>query len=103
MGDLGIDTAVEQIDDNRYSAKLSADWRIWGPQGGYIASVAMRAAGEASPFERPASFTCHFLGVAEFDEVEVIVTPLRVARTACSQRVELTQGGKTMLSRLVRQ
>jgi acyl-CoA thioesterase-2 len=101
MGDLGIDTAVEQIDDNRYSGKLNEDWRIWGPQGGYIASLALRAAGEASPFARPASFACHFLGVAEFDEVELTVTPLRTARTACSQRVELTQDGKPMLEATV--
>ncbi|HZN14746.1 MAG TPA: thioesterase family protein [Acidimicrobiales bacterium] len=101
MGDLGTDTAVEQIDDNRYSAKLNSDWRIWGPQGGYIASVALRAAGAASPFARPASFSCHFLGVADFDEVELTVAPLRVARTACSQRVELTQGGRTMLEATV--
>ena len=101
MGDLGTDTAVEQIDDNRYSAKLNGDWRIWGPQGGYIASVALRAAGAASPFTRPASFSCHFLGVAQFDEVEVTVTTLRVARAACSQRVELTQDGVTMLEATV--
>jgi acyl-CoA thioesterase-2 len=101
MGDLGIDTAVEQVDDNRFSAKLNADWRIWGPQGGYIASVALRAVGAVSPFARPASFSCHFLGVADFDEVELAVTPLRLARTAASHRVELTQDGKTMLEATV--
>jgi acyl-CoA thioesterase-2 len=101
MGDLGTDTAVEQIDDNRYSAKLNGDWRIWGPAGGYIASIALRAAGAASPFARPASFACHFLGVAQFDEVELTVTPLRAGRSACSQRVELTQDGATMLEATV--
>jgi acyl-CoA thioesterase-2 len=101
MGDLGTDTTVEQIDDHRCAAKLSQEWRIWGPQGGYVASVALRAAGALSPFARPASFACHFIGVAEFDEVELTVTTLREARTACSQRVELSQDGKRILEATV--
>jgi len=66
MGNLGRDTAVEQIDEHRYRATLNKDWEIWGPMGGYIASYALRAIASESPFARPASFSCHYLSVAAF-------------------------------------
>ena len=101
MGDLGVDTAVTQVGEGRYTATLSQEWEIWGPMGGYIASVALRAAGAASPFPRPASFFCQYLGVAAFDVVDIEVTALRSARTALAQRVSVTQGGKPMLEATV--
>ena len=48
MGDLAVDTATEQIGPNTFLCDLSPDWEIWGPNGGYLASVALRAAGIAS-------------------------------------------------------
>src|SRR4051812_38727377 len=102
MGDLGIDTAVTKVDDARYTATLSREWEIWGPMGGYIASVALRAAGAESTFPRPASFFCQYLGVASFDApIELTVSTLRTARTALAQRVEVTQDGKRMLEATV--
>jgi len=101
VGDLGVDTAVEAVGEGRYRATLSKEWEIWGPMGGYVAAVALRAAGAESPFDRPASFFCHYLSVAGFDTVDIEVTLLRQARTACSQRVVMTQGGKTVLDSTV--
>lgn len=101
MGDLGLDTSVTQTGDGHFTARLSREWEIWGPMGGYVASVALRAAGAASPFARPASFACHYLGVAAFDDVDITVTSLRAARTALSQRVEVTQAGKAILEATV--
>ena len=101
MGDLAADTAVTRTGDGRYTATLSSDWEIWGPMGGYIASVALRAAGAESPFARPASFFCQYLGVAAFDSVDIAVTTLREARTALAQRVEVTQGDRRMLEATV--
>jgi hypothetical protein len=63
MGSLDLDTRIE-TEDGRARALLSEDWRIWGPNGGYVAAIALRAAGRASAFSRPASFAFHFLGVA---------------------------------------
>jgi acyl-CoA thioesterase-2 len=97
MGDLGQDTAVERIDGSRFRAELSADWEIWGPMGGYLASIALRAVGAVTPFARPASFFCHYLGVAAFDTVEVTVAELRSARTAAAHRVRVTQDDKAIL------
>src|SRR5690349_3703099 len=96
VGDLARDTAVTRVGEGRYTATLSQEWEIWGPMGGYIASVALRAAGADSPFARPASYFCHYLGVAQFGEVDVAVTTLRAAKTALAQRVEITQGDRRM-------
>ena len=105
VGDLEKDTTVERIDADeqtaRYRAALSAEWEIWGPMGGYVASVALRAAADASPFGRPASFFCQYLGVATFDDVEITVTTLRGARTAMAQRVQVHQRGREILEATV--
>jgi acyl-CoA thioesterase-2 len=97
MGDLAADTAVEGS-DGRYRAVLSRDWEIWGPNGGYVAAVALRAVGAATPLRRPASFTCHFLSVASFDVVDIEVTPLREAKRAASWRVSITQQDRPILA-----
>ena len=55
MGDLATDTAVTMVSPGRYRADLAPDWEIWGPNGGYLASVAMRAAGGSTLLCRPAT------------------------------------------------
>jgi len=100
MGDFCIDTAVE-TDGGRYRACLSRDWEIWGPNGGYVAAVALRAAGAATTLQRPASFAGHFLNVAEFDVVELEVATLRAARRAESLRVSMTQRGRPIFEAVV--
>jgi acyl-CoA thioesterase-2 len=77
------------------------DWEIWGPCGGYVAAIALRAAGAESPFARPASFFCHYLSVAAFAPVDLVVTPLRSGRTVLAQRVEMSQDGKAVLDAMV--
>lgn len=98
MGDLAVDTEVMATGEGRFIAAVSPEWEIWGPMGGYVASIALRAAGAASPFDRPASFSCHYLEVAAFGPVELVVTTQRAARTALSQRVEMIQGKRKILS-----
>ncbi len=43
MGDFEIDTRVEG-EKGRYKATLSRAWELWGPSGGYVAAIALRAA-----------------------------------------------------------
>lgn len=85
----------------RYDAALSPDWAVWGPNGGYMAALALRAALAASRFARPASFHCHFLAVGEFGPVELQVTTLGGGKRAESLRVDLTQGERLLLAATV--
>ncbi|MHB8680717.1 MAG: acyl-CoA thioesterase [Acidimicrobiales bacterium] len=100
MGDLSEDTAVEG-GAGKYRAELSADWEIWGPNGGYLAAVALRAAGAHSVLPLPASLSCHFLGVADFGPVDLEVETLRRGKRAESLRVSVRQGDQRVLEALV--
>ena len=102
MGDVDVQTAPAlEGEGGRYTALVHQDWEIWGPCGGYVAAIALRAAGAESPFARPASFFCHYLSVAAFEPVDLVVTPLRSGRTVLAQRVEMTQGGRAVLEAMV--
>jgi acyl-CoA thioesterase-2 len=101
MGDLAVDTSVTATGPQVYGATLSPDWEIWGPMGGYVAACALRAAGAASRHPRPAAFSCHYLGVAQFGDVEIRVEHRRSGRTAGSQRVEVAQDGRPILDAMV--
>jgi acyl-CoA thioesterase II len=101
MGDIAFQTSVVLQDDGSYRAMVHRDWEIWGPCGGYVAAIALRAAGAESPFARPASFFCHYLSVADFAPVDLVVTPLRQGRTVLAQRVEMTQDGRPVLDAMV--
>lgn len=101
MGDLAVDTAVEGDGAGRYRGDLSPDWEIWGPNGGYVASIALRAAAAESRLVRPASLSCHYLSSARFGPVELEVVPLRQAKRAESLRVTMTQGETPVLEALV--
>lgn len=101
MADLAKDTAVTERGDGLYEATLSADWEIWGPMGGYVAACALRAAGAATEHARPAAFSCHYLGVARFEPIDLVVTTQKRGRAATSQRVDVTQDSRPILSAMV--
>ncbi len=100
VGDLGQDTAVQLIGDGRYRARVSADWNLWGPVGGYLASIALRAAGSYTAMAQPASLSCHYLSTPYFDDVDLEVTRLRKTRRAESLHIRMTQDGKPVLDAL---
>lgn len=100
MGNLADDTAVEGR-AGRYVGRFSPDWEIWGPNGGYVAAVALRAAGAHSSLGRPASLLCHYLGVGRFAPVEIETVSLRTAKRAESVRVSITQDGQPIAEALV--
>jgi len=101
VGDLADDTALEDLGGGRYRGKVSEEWEIWGPMGGYVAAFAVRAAGLSSPQPFPAAFSCHYLGVAKFAAVDVAVESRRNGRAATSQRVEISQNGRAVLDAMV--
>jgi acyl-CoA thioesterase len=90
MGDLFEDTAVEG-ENGEYTARVVDDWAAFGPSGGYLAAIALRAAGAASEFPRPASFNCHYLGPADFSSVHISVRRVFGGRRTETLRVSMTQ------------
>jgi acyl-CoA thioesterase II len=100
-GNLELDSRVYGS-AGTYKAFVSPAWEIWGPNGGYMASIALRAACAESQLKVPASIYCQFLRPARFDWVDAQVTMVQSGRRAESIRVSLTQGGKPVLEALVR-
>lgn len=101
MGDLAQATTL-QGEAGRFTARLSRDWEIWGPNGGYLAAIALRAAGRVASIARPVSLHAHYLRVARFDEVEVEAQAIQAGQRAESIAVTLSQQGKLILSAWVR-
>ena len=102
MGDLEVDTRLEALGEGRFGATLSSDWEIWGPNGGYLAAVALRACGEVARVPRPVSFTCHFLRRGEFREAEICVRALQQGRRSESLSFELKQDGRVLAAGMLR-
>ncbi len=100
MAALELDTRVFG-ENGVYRAQVSRDWEIWGPNGGYMAALALRAASRETPFCRPASFYCQYLNVAEFSEVTLGVRKLRDSKRAAALAVSITQGARPILEALV--
>ncbi len=101
MGDLDEDTRVERVSAGRYRGSVSAAWALWGPVGGYVAAIALRAAGAHSRRPFPASLSCHYLSPARFDVVDIEVECLRTTRNATSLAVRMTQKDTPVLNALV--
>jgi acyl-CoA thioesterase len=99
-GDFERDTAVAG-GDGRYRASLSEAWALWGPAGGYVSAIALRAAGAHSRFSKPASYSCNYLGVAAFEPVEIEVTTLNAARRSEVVRVSMLQRERLLLDATV--
>ena len=100
MANFLDDTQVEGIDgeSERCRAALSPSWAVWGPNGGYVAAIALRAAMARSRLPRPASFHCDFLAVGEFAPVEIRVRSLGGGKRAESLRVEVVQQDRLLLT-----
>src|SRR5215210_1343277 len=98
MGDFASDTRIEPAGaPGRFTAELSEDWAIWGPNGGYLTAIALRAAGAVAAIRRPATLTTHFLRSPQFAPVELEVEVLHAGRRSESLRVGMSQAGKRVL------
>lgn len=90
----------------RFEAEVLADyWIIAGPNGGFLAALAARAvlaaaAHEGAEGHRLGSLTLHFLRAPVAGPVELAVRVIRVGRRTGSVAVEMSQGGRIMLTGL---
>lgn len=97
MHNLAIDTLPEQITDTEFCAVISSRWEIWGPNGGYLAAIALRAAGGVADGFQPVSFSCQYLNVAQFEEVQLQVHCLRAGKNSQALQVTMSQNGLIIL------
>lgn len=99
MANFLNDSQVEKATDaGTWRATLSPEWAVWGPNGGYLASVAFQAMLAERRLPRPASFQCHFLAVGEFAPVEIHVERLGGGKRAESLRAEVVQNSRKLLA-----
>ena len=93
MANFLDDSQVELIagDPELCRASLSPEWAVWGPHGGYLAAIALRAAMARSRLPRPASFQCNFLAPGAFAPVELRVRSLGGGKRAESLSVAVLQ------------
>ena len=80
-----------------YVADLDREWFIWGPFGGYLGALAMRAIGSDSRFDRPATFNCQYLSAGGPGRVEVAVVSRKLGRRAEYLQASVSQAGKLLL------
>jgi acyl-CoA thioesterase len=97
---LASDTALRETPEG-FQATLNPDWETIGPCGGYLAAIALRAAGQYTGRPRPVSISCAFLRRGVAGEVSVAVRPLTGTRRASSVAVCLAQDDKPLMEALV--
>ena len=101
MGNLQEDTEVAGSAGS-YSAKVSADWDIWTPNGGFLSALALRAAAAETEHKLPIAYYCHYLNPAVSGQsAELTVTTLRRSNRTQSMRVEMVQDDKCVLEAMV--
>jgi acyl-CoA thioesterase len=102
VGDLEHDTRLEAAADALH-ARPSRDWEGApdSPAGGFLAALALRAAGCATRLPRPVSFACQFVRQPSFDPVLVRVSTLHASERTAALRVSMTQSEAPTLEALV--
>lgn len=92
------DTAVEER-GGALIADVRQRWDIWGPNGGYLAAIALRAAGlRAGEGHRPAGISCQYLRRGKFGEARLEVETLKSGRSASCFSVAMVQEGERTLT-----
>ena len=98
MDDFELATELTRRAPDNYQTTLTKDWALWGPSGGYLAALALRAAGAATEFPRPLSMACQYFRVARFESVDLRVTRLKQGKRSDALRVDLMQGDRLIMS-----
>ena len=97
MGTFEHDTTVTAHGDNTLGATIDETWWVGnGPNGGYVAAIAVRALEtRIDTTDRPLrSFTVHYLRAPRPGPIEIEVVPEREGGSVTFARVELAQEGR---------
>lgn len=96
MSTFATHTALAPVEGG-WRATLDRSFEIWGPNGGYLSAIALRAAGLAAPAgHRPASMTVQYPARAAFGEAEVGVEQVK-GGSAALFAVTMRQGERRFL------
>lgn len=98
IDDFELATRLKVIGPSIWEGELREDWGLWGPAGGYVTALALRAAGQATEQARPVSMTCHFVRVGKFAPVQIHVEHLKQGRRSELLRVDLRQEDKLIFT-----
>ncbi len=93
MAGLMAATALKSVGDG-FVVDLDRAWEIWGPAGGYLAAIALRAVGQkAASGHRPVTLTGQFVSVAKPGQLDVRIEAIRQGGAAL-YAVTLAQGAQ---------
>jgi acyl-CoA thioesterase len=94
-------SAVHRLDETTWSGEIQPDWDIGGKaDGGYVLSIAARAAAEAAGRPDPVTITAHFLSPATPGPVRVEARVLRQGRRFTAVRATLDSADGPVLALL---
>lgn len=99
-GSFNQDTAVTTSGDTA-AAEINAQWSLHKPVTGYLAAIALRAAGRVTPGERPISASFDATGAAAAGPVKVEIKTLHASTGRHCVGVTLHQGDQIILSATV--
>lgn len=96
---LGLSHATEVIENgDRFAATLHPNWEIWGPNGGYLSAVALRAAGRVAPEgHRPVTYSCQYLFSPKSGAVDLEVDTVKLGRSSACITIRMLQSARTAL------
>jgi acyl-CoA thioesterase len=91
------ETALEPVGDGHWRGEVPPTWSIGtGPNGGFMAALAARAALQAAG-SPPRSLTLHYLSPPAEAELDVTTEIVRAGRSAVFLRIAMTQQEKVVV------
>jgi len=95
MSQFERETAVEQVDDNRFLGELHEGWRIGAvPNGGYVLTLAGRALRAVLPHKDPLTVSAFYLTPTVLGPIECRVEILGGGRSTSFAEVKMYQEGQ---------
>jgi len=98
VDDFEIATRLTRVDETTWEGLLREDWGLWGPAGGYVTALGLRAVGEATSQARPVSMSCQFVRVGKFAPVQLRVNSIKKGRRSELLRVDINQAEKLLFT-----
>lgn len=99
-GRFAAATAVEQVEDGRWTADIPPGWDVLGAvDGGVLLAIAGRAMRTATGRE-PVSLTAHYLSPGRTGPADVVVEVVRSGRTFSTARALVSQEGRPVTALL---